>query len=252
MLVAGRDRKRFGRRLLVVALCAICVVPVTVALSATITYVTPAAMAVKIHGSTPQLQTGNTGVPSTITASVCHGTGTPHAKKFNTFKCSATWIRGTVIVWARALPKNQFCASITGLSACPATPALPGDPRLCHSSPGAPPTADPNYCALVAAEQAVTNAMKVTFQNTAWTLRDTTCKGQNVTWSCEYSSQGTFGTYYDSTISFGHSTGSWVATLSTTTRGSSGAPIACTVHPASTPAGQSASWSTGPPATCNT
>ena len=37
-------------------------------------------------------------------------------QKFNTFKCSATWTGGKAVLWARALPKNQFCASTTGLS----------------------------------------------------------------------------------------------------------------------------------------
>jgi hypothetical protein len=247
-----RNGEVWGRGLLLLFAAAICLAPAAAAApSAQIAYVTPAAMAAKIHGPTPQIQTGNTGVPSVITATVCHGTGAAHAGKFTTFKCSATWGSGTAVVWARALPKNQFCASATGLSACPATPALVGDPRLCHSQAGVPTTADPNYCGLLAGEAATVRAMQVTLKDPSFALRNAACKGQNVTWSCEYSGPSTFGVYYDTTIKFAHSTGKWVATLSTTQRGSTAAPVVCTVQPAaSIPSGQNTSWAGGPPASC--
>ncbi len=40
-------------------------------------YVTPAAMAAKIHGSVPQIPTDNTSAPSDITATTCRGMGDP-------------------------------------------------------------------------------------------------------------------------------------------------------------------------------
>jgi hypothetical protein len=118
---------------------------------------TPAAMAKKIRGFVPQIPTDNGSAPSVITASSCRGLGKARrnghgkkARRFTTFRCTATWAHGPSRVWARALPGGTFCASSTGLAACPATPPVAGDPRICHNPP-APPSGDPNHCARSAA-----------------------------------------------------------------------------------------------------
>ena len=86
-------------------------------------WLTPQAMAKKIHGYIPQIPTDNTSAPSFIAAANCHGLGKARraglGKKYSTFRCTATWQRGKSRVWARALPRGKFCASSTGLNACP-------------------------------------------------------------------------------------------------------------------------------------
>ncbi len=210
-------------------------------------FTTPKAMAKKIHGFVPQIQTGNRSAPSTITATTCHGLGAAHKGKFATFRCSATWERGTSNVWARALPGGSFCASSTGLSACPATPPAPGDPRICHDPP-APSTADPNHCALSATEAVLLRAMRVNFAKPSWQFGNLACSGANLAWKCTYLQLNVFGVYYTSTIRFAQANGAWAATIGTT--GGNGTST-CTGQPdGTTAAGKPSNWSAGPTPTC--
>jgi hypothetical protein len=211
---------------------------------APLAYVTPAAIAAKIRGFTPQIKTDNTSNPSTITATTCKGLPPARLKKFNTFRCSATWDMGRATVWARALPGGKFCASSTGLASCPAEPAVAGDPRICANAP-APSTADPNRCALSATQRAIIRAMPVNFNDPGWTIRNVSCTGSNLARTCEFSRDKTYGVYYNSTIGFKQVDGAWVATIVTT---GDGGTSTCTVQPGP-PAGGSR-WAAGPVPTC--
>jgi len=123
---------------------------------------------------------------------------------------------------------------------------VPGDPRICALTPPAPPTADPNRCALGATEFALTRAMPVNFADPGWTIRNVSCTGSNLTRTCSFSSHSAFGTYYKSTITFALTAGTWNATIGTTGGGGSST---CTVQPG--PAGSSR-WQQGPTPSCTT
>ena len=221
-----------------------------------VAWMTPQAMAKKIHGLTPQIRVDNTSAPSIITAATCNGLGKAHktgkgkkaVPKFSRFRCSATWELGKSTVWARALPGGKFCASSTGLASCPAAAPVAGDPRICGNPP-APPTADPNNCVLSATEASVSRAMKVWFKNPDWTPGQVHCKGSNLKFACTFQQLGVYGVYYTSKITFALTNGAWGATLATT--GGSG-PSTCTVLPnAKTAAGKPSKWTTGPTPTCS-
>ena len=208
------------------------------------------AMSTKIHGLVPQIPTTNTSAPSIISATTCHGVGKAHGagatKKYSRFRCTATWERGKAHVWARALPGGKFCASSSGLTACPAGAPAAGDPRIC-STPSAPPTADPNRCALTATEASVTRAMVVASNNPNWQPGNVACKGSNLTHTCTFQQLGVYGIYYTSHIRFALKNGAWAATL-----GTSGgtASSTCSVLPAHSTAGKPAKWMAGPTPTC--
>jgi hypothetical protein len=209
------------------------------------------AMSTKIHGFIPQIPTDNTSAPSVISATTCHGLGKAHragaTKKFSRFRCTATWERGKAHISARALPGGKFCASSTGFTPCPAGAAVAGDPRIC-SNQGAPPTADPNSCALSATEATAFRAMIVEFKNPNWQAGNVHCKGSNLTRTCSFQQLGVYGVYYTSKIRFALKAGAWSATV-TTTGGNAGST--CTVLPnGSTAAGKPAKWTTGPTPTC--
>ena len=234
----------------VVALGAVCIGTACLAFvsvasaAAPPTYVTPTAIAAKIRGLVPQIPTDNTSPPSTITATSCKGLPPARQQKFNTFRCSATWSHGHATIWARALPGGAYCASSTGLAACPPGPAVTGDPRVCTNAP-APPTADPNRCALAATEIAIVRAMPVNFNDPGWTIRNVSCTGSNLSRKCTFSSHTAYGIYYTSTIGFAQVDGAWTATIVTT---GGGGTSTCTVLPGP-PAGRSR-WTTGPAPTC--
>jgi hypothetical protein len=216
-----------------------------------VAWMTPQAMAKKIHGLVPQIPTTNTSAPSNISATTCHGLGTAHrtrtVRKYSRFHCTATWERGNAHVWARALPGGRFCASSTGLTACPAGAPVAGDPRTC-STPGAPPTADPNRCALTATEAAVTRGMAAAFNNPNWQPGNVACKGSNLKRTCSFQQLGVYGVYYTSKITFALKSGAWAATIATTGGNS---PSTCTVLPAHSAAGKPSKWATGPTPTCS-
>ena len=216
-----------------------------------VAWMTPQAMAKKIHGYIPQIPTDNTSAPSFIAAASCHGLGKARraglGKKYSTFRCAATWQRGKSRVSARALPGGRFCASSTGLSACPAAPPVAGDPRICGNPP-APPTADPNSCALSATEAAFIRAMKVQFNNPNWQPGNVHCKGSNLKRACTFLQLGVYGVYYTSKVTFTLTTGGWAASAATT---GGNVSSMCTVQPnAHTAAGKPAKWTTGPTPTC--
>jgi hypothetical protein len=217
-----------------------------------VAWMTTKAMASKIHGFVPQIPTNNTSAPSVITATTCHGLGKAHRsraiRKYSRFRCTATWAGGNSRVWARALPGRKFCASSTGLAACPAAPPLAGDPRICLD-PHTPPNGDPNRCALSATEAAVLRAMKVAFNNPDWEPGNLHCKGSNLKRTCTFQQLNVFGVYYASKIRFAVKDGAWTATLATT--GGQG-PWTCTVLPnPNTAAGKPSKWRTGPTPTCS-
>jgi hypothetical protein len=215
--------------------------------ASTVARLTPKAMAKKIHGFVPQIPTGNQAAPSTITATTCHGLGMAHNGKFATFRCRATWERGKSNVWARALPGGAFCASSTGLSACPAAPPKAGDPRIC-SNASAPPAADPNHCALAATEAVLLRAMRANFANPSWKFGNLACNGSNLAWKCTFLQLNVYGVYYRSTIKFAQANGSWAATIHTS--GGNGKST-CTGQPdGTTAAGKPSKWSAGPTPTC--
>ncbi|MFZ0342707.1 MAG: hypothetical protein WAL31_10275, partial [Gaiellaceae bacterium] len=216
-----------------------------------VTWTTPQAIAKKIHGLVPQIPTTNTSAPSIISVAACHGVGKAHragkSKRYSTFRCKALWERGISRVWARALPGGKFCASSTGLAACPAGNPVAGDPRICSIS-GAPPTADPNHCALTATEAALTRAMAVAFNLPTWQPGNVACKGSNLTRTCSFQQLGVYGVYYKSKIRFALTNGAWSATIGTT---GGNVPATCTVLPkAGTAAGKPSKWTTGPTPTC--
>ena len=211
------------------------------------TFTTPKAMAKNIHGFVPQIPTGNQTAPSTITATTCRGLGTAHKGKFATFRCKATWERGSSNVWARGLPGGAFCASSTGLAACPAAPPKAGDPRIC-SDASAPPTADPNHCALTATEAVLLRAMRANFANPSWQFGNLACDGSNLAWKCTFLQLNVYGVYYTSTITFAQANGSWAATIDTS---GGNAKSTCTGQPdGTTAAGKPSNWSAGPTPTC--
>ena len=210
------------------------------------------AMSAKIHGLVPQIPTTNTSAPSIISATSCQGSGKAHksgsTKKYSTFRCKATWERGKARVWARALPGGKFCASSTGLNACPAAAPIAGDPRICTTA-SAPPTADPNHCALFATEAAFVRAMQEVFQNPNWQPGNVACKGSNLTRTCSFQQLGVYGVYYTSKITFALQNAAWAATVATT--GGAPATSTCTVLPkAGTAAGKPSKWTTGASPTC--
>jgi len=231
--------------------CAVaCAVLVPIASAAApLAYTTPKAIAAKIHGPVPQIPTDNQSRPSQITATVCHGLGAAHAGKFNTFKCAVTLTVGRATVWARALPGGKFCASSTRLDSCPLEPPTAGDPRIC-TNPPAPPTADPNRCALRAAEGGLIRAMEQSFADPSWTVRNLMCKGQNLTYGCQFSSTSAYGVYYSSAITFAPgSSGGWTATY--VTLGGGGTGTTCTVQPdPNSAAGGPSAWGSGPAPAC--
>jgi hypothetical protein len=215
--------------------------------ASTAAFMTPKAMAKKIHGFVPQIPTGNRSAPSTITATSCQGQGRARKGMFATFRCKATWERGKSYVWARALPGGRFCASSTGLSACPAGRPVAGDPRICRNG-SVPPTADPNHCALTSTEAVLLRAMRVNFANPSWQFGNLACNGSNLTWKCTFQQLNVFGVYYTSTIKFAQASGSWTATIHT--RGGNGKST-CTGQPdGTTAAGKPSKWSAGPTPTC--
>ncbi len=215
--------------------------------ASTATFTTTKAMAKKIHGFVPQIPTGNQAAPSTISATTCHGLGAAYKGKFARFRCKATWERGKSNVWARALPGGAFCASSTGLSACPAAAPKPGDPRICSRAP-APATADPNHCALTATEAVLLRAMRANFANPSWQFGNLACNGSNLAWKCTFLQLNVFGIYYTSKIKFAQVSDSWAATIHTS--GGNGKST-CTGQPnAKTAAGKPSKWSTGPTPTC--
>jgi hypothetical protein len=221
-------------------LAALAAIPFATA-AAPLTYVTPAAMAKHIAGAVPQIPLGNSSVPSVISASTCTGTGAAHAGKFNTFKCKATWLSGqkTTVVWARARPGGQFCAAVT-LAACPAAAPTVGDPRVC-SNPPAPPTADPNKCAVGSAILAVTRAMGVKLQNPAIQLLNLTCTGQNLKWTCVFSTSASYTVFHATTSFVQSKTGAWTASIATSVGN-------CTVLPGAPKGGYR--WRVGPTPVC--
>jgi len=228
------------------AVCAV-LVPIASA-AAPPAYLTPKAMGLRIHGVVPQIPTDNRSAPSEISATVCHGLGAAHAGKFITFRCSATSTTGKATVWARVLPGGSFCASSTGLASCPPPPATAGDPRICINPP-APPTGDPNRCALRAAEGALIRAMQQSFADSGWTVRNLMCKGQNLSYECEFSSMSAYGVYYDSKITFASGSSGWTGTFATSGGGGSG--TTCTVQPdPGSAAGVASVWSSGPTPDC--
>jgi hypothetical protein len=211
------------------------------------TFMTPKAMAKKIHGYVPQIQTGNQAAASTITATTCHGLGASHNGKFTTFRCRATWERGKANVWARALAGGAFCASSTGLSACPAAAPKAGDPRICTIA-SAPPTADPNHCALGATEAVLLRAMRANFANPSWQFGNLDCDGSNVKWKCTFMQLNVFGVYYTSKLTFAQANGSWAAKIVTT--GGNGKSTCTGLPDSKTAAGKPSNWSAGPTPTC--
>ena len=220
------------------------------AAAAPLFYATPASIAAKIIGPTPQLVTDNTSAPTSITATTCRGLGVAHAGKYNTFRCKSTYSGGTATVWARALAGGKFCASSSGLASCPAVPPTAGDPRLC-SSPPAPVTAQPDGCALRAVESALTRVMTVSFSQPGWTPRNVSCKGKNLAFSCQFSSMTAYGIYYKSTITFKQVAGVWNATYVTTgVTSAGGGGTTCTAQPKPGKAGAASYWSTGPTPVC--
>lgn len=212
--------------------------------AAPLAYVAPTSIAAKIRGLAPQIPTDNTSPPSTITATTCKGLPPARQQKFNTFRCSATWNGGRATVWARALPGGTFCASSTGLASCPPGPTVAGDPRICTNAP-VPPTADPNRCALIATQFAITRAMPINFHDAGWTIRNISCTGSNLSRKCTFSSHTAYGIYYTSTISLKEADGAWTATIVTT---GGGGTSTCTVLPG--PAGGRSRWTAGPAPTC--
>ena len=237
------------RRIIGIVCGAVCAILVPLASAATpLPAMTPKAIGLRIHGLVPQIPTDNRSAPSQITASVCHGLGAAHAKKFNTFRCAVTLTAGKATVWARVLPGGTFCASSTGLASCPPPPATAGDPRICINPP-APPTGDPNRCALRAAEGALIRAMQQSFDDSSWTVRNLMCKGQNLSYECQFSSMSAFGVYYDSMITFAPGSGGWVGTFVTT--GGGGTGTTCTVQPdPGSAAGVASVWTSGPSPAC--
>jgi hypothetical protein len=213
-------------------------------------WMTSKAMSGKIRDLVPQIPTTNTSAPSIISATTCHGVGRSHKangqRKYSRFRCAATWERGKAHVWARALPGGRFCASATGLSACPAAAPEAGDPRICRIS-SAPPTADPNHCALAATEASVIRAMVVEFNDSSWQPGNISCKGSNLKRTCTFQQLGVYGVYYTSHIRFALKNSAWAATIATT---GGNAPSTCTVLPNHTTAGKPAKWTTGPTPTC--
>ena len=212
-------------------------------------------MASKIRGFVPQIPTANTSAPSAIVASSCHGLGKARTsriggktvRRFTTFRCTATWARGKSIVLARALPRGTFCASSTGLAACPAAPPAPGDPRICKDPP-APITGDPNRCARSAAEAALLRALRANFADPSWQLGNVSCDGANLAWKCTFMQLNVFGVYYSSTIRFAEAQGAWVASVMTTGGGGSST---CRSQPdPKTGAGEPSNWSAGATPTC--
>jgi hypothetical protein len=210
-----------------------------------LTYVTPAWMSGKIHGLVPQIPTDNVSPPSTITQAACKGLPPAKAKKFNTFRCAASWDKGKAVVWARALPGGKYCASSTGLASCPAVPATTGDPRVCAVSPPAPSTADPNRCALGATEYAILRAMPVNFGDPGWAIRNISCTGSNLTRTCTFGSKTAYGTYYTSKVRFTQVEKAWTAAIATT---GGGVNSTCTVVPG--PSNGRTQWQAGPTPTC--
>jgi len=213
--------------------------------AAPVAYATPAAMAAKIKGLVPQIPTDNTSPPSTITATSCRGLPPVHNKKFNTFRCAATWYKGQATVWARALPGGAFCASSTGLASCPPGATIAGDPRVCPQTPPTPATADPNRCALAATELAINRAMPVNFNDPGWTIRNVSCTGSNLQRICTFSSHSAYGTYYTGKVGFIPAPGGWSATIVTT---GGGGTTTCTVLPG--PPAANSRWAAGPAPTC--
>jgi hypothetical protein len=215
-----------------------------------VAWMTPQAMAKKIHGFIPQIPTDNTSAPSIISAANCHGLGKARrsglGKKYSTFRCTASWQRGKSRVSARALPGGKFCASSTGLTACPAAAPTAGDPRICGHPP-VPPTADPNSCAMSATQASFIRAMKVAFHNDGWQPGNVHCKGSNLKRTCTFQQLGVYGVYYTSKIAFALKSGAWSATVATTGGIS---PSTCTVLPAHSAAGKPSKWTTGPTPTC--
>jgi hypothetical protein len=218
------------------------------AASPSLAYSTPAAMAARIHGATPQIRGNNYSAPSTITATTCRGLGAAHRGLYNTFRCSATWNGGKATVWARALPGKRFCASAASLASCPPGPPDAGDPRICSDPP--PLDADPDRCALAGAELSLIRGMKVMFGDPTWTIRNLSCDGSNLTWTCQFSSSKVFGTYYRSVVSFADAAASWSASIATTTVNQAGAAVVCRVAPLATAPGAASRWDTGPVPAC--
>ena len=223
-------------------LCAAFVVLVPSALAAAApAYMTPKAMAAKLTGGVPQLETGNAHVPTVISGSICTGLGAAHQGKFNTFRCKASYLSGqkTVVVWARARPGGQFCASVTGLNACPAAAPTVGDPRVCTTTEG--PTADPNACSVGAAIRVLIRAGAVQFENPGFTVMNLTCSGQNLTYACVFSTSASY-TVYHTSITFAQSPqGAWTATLVFPTG-------TCTAQPGAASGGSR--WTAGPAPNC--
>lgn len=234
-----------NRRLLSMPVKAVlvgCVVAVALApfalAGAPLAYTTPAAMAAHITGGIPQIQTGNAAVPSVITASACTGLGAAHQGKFNTFRCKVTYLNGqkTANVWARARPGGQFCAASTGLDACPVAAPTIGDPRVCNKAP-APPTADPNSCALGSAILALERAMGVKFAAPGIPLLNLSCNGKNLNWTCVFSTSQD-RVVHNGSIVFAQATdGSWSANVN-----------GCTVLPGAPSGGYR--WRVGPTPVC--
>jgi hypothetical protein len=216
---------------------------------------TPKAMAAEIRGFVPQIPTANTSAPSNITSSACRGLGKPRTtgkgktavRHFTTFHCTATWARGKSPIWARVLRGGTFCASATGLAACPAAAPTAGDPRICHDPP-APPTGDPNRCARSKAEAALLRAMRANFSDPNWSLGDVSCDGKNVAWTCTFTQLNVFGVHYSSTIDFAMANSAWTANIAIT---GGGGTSSCVVQPsANTAAGKPSKWSIGPAPIC--
>lgn len=230
------------KALLVGGLVAAALAPFALA-GAPLAYTTPAAIAAKITGGIPQIQTGNAAVPSVITATKCTGLGAAHQGKFNTFRCKATYLNGqkTANVWVRARPGGQFCAASTGLAACPAAAPTIGDPRVCNKAP-APPTADPNSCALGSAILALNRAMAVKFAPpgsppVSISLLNISCTGQNLKWTCVFSTSQD-RTVHNGAIVFAQATnGTWSANVN-----------GCTVLPGAPSGGYR--WRVGPTPVC--
>jgi hypothetical protein len=239
---------RFPLHLAAAALVACAVVSVAGAASnAVAPLTTPKAMAAKIRGAVPQIPTSTADQPSTISASTCHGLGAAREGEFTLFRCKAHWDRGTATVWARALPGKKFCASASGMAACPKPPAAAGDPRIC-SNPQTSPTADPNLCARNQSELAVVRAMRAWFVNSDWQIGNVVCAGKNVRWKCTFLQFNVYGIYYNAKIHFVLAHGAWSATIAVKGDGDSST---CTVLPKpGNRAGKPSNWAAGPTSTC--
>ena len=82
-----------------------------------------------------------------------------------------------------------------------------------------------------------------------WTPRNVSCKGKNLSYSCQFSSMTAYGIYYQATIAFKQAGGVWTATYVTAAGAGGGSGETCTAQTTGH-AGAAADWSTGPTPVC--